>query len=131
MNFNVFDFIVITWNILQPVNDNLIIKPGISLYWRSLYRDSAPYILLWLLLGKRMLIVIPRILLDQRPLNRGSTVNSMTFCWSHLCQTTNYFENKKIVHEYTCNSEIFTYKKFNHKIVFSFGRSVVQDWSWV
>ena len=40
------DFIVITGNILRSVNDIPIIKPGISLYRRSLNRGSAPYILL-------------------------------------------------------------------------------------
>ena len=40
------DFIVITGNILPSVNDIPIVKPGISLYRRSLYRGSAPYILL-------------------------------------------------------------------------------------
>ena len=33
------DFIVITGNILRSVNDNPIVKPGISLYRRSSYLD--------------------------------------------------------------------------------------------
>ena len=41
------DFIVITGNILRSVNDNPIVKPGISLYRRSLYRGSDLYILLY------------------------------------------------------------------------------------
>ena len=69
------DFIIITGNILHSFNDIPIIKPGISLYWRLLYRDSAPNILLSLLLGKQLLIFIPGILLYQRSLNQGSTVS--------------------------------------------------------
>ena len=40
------DFIVITQNILRSVKDIPIVKPEISLYRRSLYRGSSPYILL-------------------------------------------------------------------------------------
>ena len=40
------DFIVITENILRSVNDNPIVRPGISLYRRSLYRSFAPFNLL-------------------------------------------------------------------------------------
>ena len=43
---SVIDFIVINGNDLRSVNDIPIVKPGISLYRRSLYRGSAPYILL-------------------------------------------------------------------------------------
>ena len=37
------DFIVITGNILRSVNDNSIVKPGISLYRRSLKQGSTVY----------------------------------------------------------------------------------------
>ena len=40
------DSIVITRSILCSVNDSPIVKPGVSLYRRSLYRGSAQYILL-------------------------------------------------------------------------------------
>ena len=40
------DFIIIAGNILRSVNIIPIVKPGISLYRRSLYLGSAPYILL-------------------------------------------------------------------------------------
>ena len=69
------DFIVILiGNILRSVNDIPIVKPGISLYQRLLYRGSAPYISLQLLLGKRIWIVIPGKSLYRRLLNWGSTV---------------------------------------------------------
>ena len=68
------DFIVITGNILLSVNDISIVKPGISIY-----RGSAPYILLQLLVGKRMLIVIPGITLYRRLLNRASTAYPKDF----------------------------------------------------
>ena len=47
---------------------------------RYVYRGSAPYmyILLQLLLGKRMLIVIPGIPLYRRLLNQGSTECDLT-----------------------------------------------------
>ena len=86
------DFIVITGNILRSVNDIPIVKSGISLYRRSLYRGSAPYTLLYLLLGKRMLIIKPGISKIVKPgfhctllLRRWFNVLST----SRLTQTTN------------------------------------------
>ena len=81
------DFIVITGNILRSVNDIPIVKPGISLYRRSLYRGSAPYILLQLLLGKQMLIIILGIsVYRSRSLNRVSTVVGVFFNVLKTCQ---------------------------------------------
>ena len=65
------DFIVITGSVFRSVNNNPIVNSGISLFRRSLYRGFAPYILLQLLLGKRLLIVIPGILFYRRSLYRG------------------------------------------------------------
>ena len=84
------DFIIITRNTLRSVNDIPIIKLGISFYQKSLYRCSSQYILLQLLLGKRILIVIPGISLYRRSLNRGSAVTG-TLANSNLPLTRSNF----------------------------------------
>ena len=71
------DFIVINENILRSVNDIPIVTTGSIVIPKNVipvFCGSAPYILLELLLGKRMLIVIPGISLNGISLNRGSTV---------------------------------------------------------
>ena len=58
--------------ILRSVRQKLIVISGISLYRRSLYRGSVPYILLQLLPGHSIFIAIPGISLYRGSLYRGS-----------------------------------------------------------
>ena len=53
---------------------NRFVKSRSSLNRGSLNRGSVPYILLYLLLARKILLVIARNLLNRGSLNRGSTV---------------------------------------------------------
>jgi len=57
--------IVISGKILRSVRQKLIAISGISLYRRSLYRGSVPYILLRRLPGHSIFIVIPGIYISK------------------------------------------------------------------